>query len=181
MNKKEFIKALSKELHDYEDRDEILSYYEELINEAVLNGETEEGFVFKLGTPFQIREALLNDGSFKKKLKEKENFQIKRLFSTTAKIFSGIVVGFVAFVMGIVGVSFVVGGLRNTVSIIFRFMINFPTKVEIFFFLFSQLILGIGILLLGIGILWYILLNMKMFFMRLTWKIDSSMNKRRKA
>ncbi|MDD2260435.1 MAG: DUF1700 domain-containing protein [Acholeplasmataceae bacterium] len=181
MNKKEFIKALSKALHDYEDKDEILSYYEELIDEAVLNEMSEETFIFKLGSPTQIRETLLNDGSFKKRLKEKENFQIKRLFSTTAKLFSGIIVGFVAIVMGIVGFSFVIGGLSNSVAIMLRFIVNFPTKIEVFFFIISQLILGIGLLLLGIGILWYTVANTKIIFMKLTGKIDSSMDKRRQA
>lgn len=83
--------------------------------------------------------------------------------------------------MGIVGFSFVIGGLSNSVAIMLRFIVNFPTKIEVFFFIISQLILGIGLLLLGIGILWYTVANTKIIFMKLTGKIDSSMDKRRQA
>ena len=41
--------------------------------------------------------------------------------------------------MGIVGFSFVIGGLSNSVAIILRFIVNFPTKIEVFFFIISQL------------------------------------------
>lgn len=181
MDKKTFIKELNKTLHSYENKDEVISYYEELIDEAISNGENELEFISKLGTPKQIKETLLSDGSFKEKLKEKKNFQIKGIFSVTAKILSGVVVGFVAFIMGIIAFSFVVSGFGNSFNIIVRLVLNFPSTFEVLMFVISQFLLGIGFLLLGIGIFWYITENIRQYFMKLTGKIDTSLNKRKIA
>lgn len=179
MDKKTFIKELEKTLHNYEDKDEIINYYEELIDEAVSSDEDEIEFISKLGTPKQIKETLLSDGSFKEKLKEKKNFQIKGIVSVTAKVLSGVVVGFVAFIMGIIAFSFVVSGVGNSFNVIVRLILNFPTTFEVLMFIISQFLLGIGFLLIGIGIFWYITENIRQYFMKLTGKIDTSLNKRK--
>lgn len=58
MNKKEFLKKLKQALKNDVDKIELINYYDELIDEAVLNGEYESDVIARLGSVSEIISAM---------------------------------------------------------------------------------------------------------------------------
>lgn len=90
MQKKEFIRLLRMELDflSKAEREEAIHYYEELISDAVDNGENEERFIESLGSIAQIALNIRNDRGYIGKEKTKQSIGVKDVVSATTKFVS---------------------------------------------------------------------------------------------
>lgn len=87
MQKKEFIRLLRMEL-DFltkAEREEAISYYEELIADAVDSGASEEQFIDGLGSIAQIALNIRNDRGYIVKEKQKQMIDVNEVVSATTK------------------------------------------------------------------------------------------------
>lgn len=182
MNKYEFLYKLNKNLLTYSvrEREEITHYYDELIQDAIDNGESEEDFITRLGSVETIIRTIKKDDSFIDNVKDKKNFELKKVFSITSKVIGYaiyvvliIIIASVAFSFAtsgaslfIIGVTRLIMGIKNSVS-----------SMSILMYL-GNILLGSGLLLLGIyGFIWLIKQSKNKLEKLLEW-IQDLINKR---
>lgn len=119
MNKKEFLKKLSHKLSKNENKVEIVSYYDELIDEAISNGENETLFIENLGNIDDIVSSLNEDDtktiSESKKSSKTTNPTFTKIIITLSKI------GYVF--LYVVSIFFLLSVVFNSVSSIVEFVI----------------------------------------------------------
>ncbi len=182
MNKYEFLYKLNKNLLSYSvrEREEITHYYDELIQDAIDNGETEEEFINRLGSIETIIRTIKKDDTFIDNVKEKKNFELKKVFSITSKVIGYaiyillvIVIASVAFSFATSGASlFVIGATKLVVGIK-----NSVSGMSILMYL-GNILLGSGLLLLGIyGFIWLVKQSKNKLEKLLEW-IQEFFNKR---
>lgn len=153
MNRAEFIEVLRKELVSLKkaERDKFINYYEEIINDYIENGLTEEEVIEKVGNPKIIAKNILNvqgNVEFEAPSINSKIINIillilgfplwgSLLFAGLMLILSGlIIVWFVPFASGVSAIAFFAAGLLSIVAT--PFMIAD--------------VLSVGIVQLGMGI-----------------------------
>lgn len=153
MNRAEFIEVLRKELVSLKkaERDKFINYYEEIINDYIENGLTEEEVIEKVGNPKIIAKNILNEQGNVEFEAPSINSKIiniillilgfplwgSLLFAGLMLILSGlIIVWFVPFASGVSAIAFFAAGLLSIVAT--PFMIAD--------------VLSVGIVQLGMGI-----------------------------
>lgn len=182
MNKYEFLYKLNKNLQTYSvnEREEITHYYDELIQDAIDNGESEEAFIDRLGSVDTIIRTIKKDDSFIANVKGKKDFELKKVFSVSSKVIGYaifvvfvIVIGSIAFSFATSGVSlFLVGSVKLVMGIK-----NSISSMSILSYL-GNVLLGLGLLMLGIyGFLWLFKQSKNKLEKLLEW-IQESINKR---
>jgi uncharacterized membrane protein len=165
MNKYEFLYKLNQALgqSSAKERQEVVKYYDELIQDAIDNGENETAFIEKLGSVDKIVRTLRTDRDFVTNVKEKKDYQLQTVFSVSVKIIGYFVlVGFI-FVIGSLGVSLVATGVGMMVY----------AGIELYHTLASVWVwntvlvyggtfaLGLGLFLVGIGVFRWIIRESK--------------------
>ena len=182
MNKYEFLYKLNKNLDAFKtsERDEITHYYDELIQDAVDNGENEESFIDRLGSIETIIRTIKKDDSFVTNVKEKKDFELRKVFSVSSKvvgyaifIFVIIVIGSIAFSLVTSGVSlFVVGAVRLIIGIK-----NAVSSMTLIMYA-GNVLLGLGLLLLGAAGFWWLVKQSKDKLEKLLEWIQKTLDKR---
>ena len=182
MNKYEFLYKLNKNLQTYSvhEREEITHYYDELIQDATDNGESEEEFINRLGSVDTIIRTIKKDESFIVNVKEKKDFELRKVIGFTSKVLGYaiyilfiIIAGSIAFSLAASGVSlFVLGATKLIIGIN-----NSVSSMSILMYL-GNILLGSGLLLFGIyGFIWIIKQSKNKLEKLLEW-IQESFNKR---
>jgi len=112
MNKYEFLYKLNQGMENSsaKERQEIAKYYDELIQDAIDNGENEADFIEKLGSIDKIIRTIRTDRDFVTNVKEKKDYQLKNVFSVSVKILGYLALGIIIFTLGTVGFSLVTSG-----------------------------------------------------------------------
>lgn len=151
MTKKEFLKQLRLSLKNEADKEEIINYYDELIDEATLNGEIESQFIDRLGPIDDIIKQM-----DKTPYKKRENKSVEVVKKTTSKVsrllLETLIMSGYALLM-VVSFSFIVGGAFQTVKSVSH-MGNASTN-EVMIYYIGEMIFTIGLCLMGIGLMWY--------------------------
>lgn len=151
MTQSEFLSGLKAHLSKIpkDEREKIVEYYSEIINDKIDEGKTEEQAVSELGSPEQVAQSVLED-YFDNDSKHKEN---KKSRSVGAIIGFSILIPFVILmveVLGVVSLSFIVGSAGLLIGGAAFFISSF----WIFFQSFAAGLfqLGIGFFSVAIGV-----------------------------
>ncbi|MGD9761377.1 MAG: DUF1700 domain-containing protein, partial [Candidatus Izemoplasmatales bacterium] len=81
MKRKEFLNELKQELKFYTkiDSEEIIYYYDEMIQDAIDEGKNEENFINSLGSLNDIVKGIVGDDQFIKEIKHSNNNSLTEL------------------------------------------------------------------------------------------------------
>ena len=148
MTKKAFIKQLNTALMRETDRKEIITYYEELIDEAILNGEVEQEFIEKLGPIDQI---VLQMDKTPYKNKTTQAIVIKKQTSKGLRILLQTVILFWLGICMLIGFSFLVGGPVQFVRSLIRLFESSSTELMIYYV--GEVLFAFGLTLMGFWII----------------------------
>lgn len=154
MDRKTFIKQLRFELKKKRklDVEEVIYYYDELIQDAVETGELESDVVDRLGDIKSIVKQVSADESFITKVKETNLNSLKNVLSTSVKIISAVVFAFLVFIAIITGGSIMVSGVGVIISALIAVATAAEELAE-YLILFGTVIIGIGMILLGLALI----------------------------
>jgi uncharacterized membrane protein len=154
MDRKTFIKQLRFELKKKRklDVEEVIYYYDELIQDAVETGEIENEVVDRLGDIKSIVRQVSADESFITKVKETNLNSLKNVLSTSVKIISAVVFAFLVFIAIITGGSIMVSGVGVIISALIAVATAAEELAE-YLILFGTVIIGIGMILLGLALI----------------------------
>lgn len=153
MKRKQFINQLKKELKYYKkiDSEEIIYYYDEMIQDAVDEGQNEEWFIQSLGPVDEIVKNMVQDDNFIKEVKSSNSNSISNILGGTIKIFSLIVYYFSLFILAIVSISIAGSGLAMIgQSIVYLLLDDLSTSDQ--WIMIGIIAIGLGVLSIGIGI-----------------------------
>jgi uncharacterized membrane protein len=150
MNKYEFLYRLDRALVGFGpgEKAEIVRYYEELIQDARDSGETEEEFIDRLGSVETIVRTIRKDGNFVTNVKEKKNFQLRKVFDVTVRIIGYSLFGIFAFAVGTAAFSISVAGISSFFASAVAFARNIAADAST-----ANTIMCAGGMLIGISLL----------------------------
>lgn len=151
MKRKEFIIALKNKLSKTNklNREEVIFYYEELIQDAVDNGEDEKEFISRLGNVDEIIIKVSDDESFLVNIKEKNQNYLSSLLNSTVRLISLIIYYFLMVILGIVAISLLIGGGAFLVQTLLFWAKNAIESVD-YLTLIGIILIGVGLIILGI-------------------------------
>lgn len=163
MNKSEFIRQLRLELDflNKEDREDVIKYYDELIQDAVDNGKNEADFIAGLGSFDEIIKNIKQDRTFMEKVKTINiTPEVKNGLGIAAKVIGYIVFVIFSIVIISIGISFIVsGGSAGTLAIfnLVTSLISETTTLSVFSIIgrIGTAIFGAGLLIIGIWLIWW--------------------------
>lgn len=165
MNKYEFLYKLNQGL-DYssaKERQEVVKYYDELIQDAIDSGENEVAFIDKLGSVDKIVRTIRTDRDFVTNVKEKKDYQLQSVFSVSVKILGYLLLIGIVFVIGSIGFSLVTTGAGMMVY----------SGIELYYSLTSTwvwgtvlvyggtIVVGLGLILIGVWVFNWIIKESK--------------------
>jgi len=153
MNKTDFLRKMRIEL-DFltkEEREDVIKYYDEMIQDAVEGGQTEEAFIESLGSIDAIVDTIRKDSGFVKKVRNKLSPEAKEAISVTAKV-----VGYILFVLGAIivigmGCSFAASGTMMAVLAITDIVTNPAQAAMVLLMRAGQIVLGAGLIIVAIS------------------------------
>ncbi|MDD3126687.1 MAG: DUF1700 domain-containing protein [Candidatus Izemoplasmatales bacterium] len=153
MNKYEFLYKLNQSLEHCSntERQEIVHYYDELIQDAIDSGESEAEFIDKLGSVDKITRTIKKDQDFVTNVKEKKDYQLQKVFSVTVKIIGYFIFFILMIVIGSIGISLVASGGGTLVFAgirIYEAVIKSLSAATIIMYAGSASI-GLGLVLIG--------------------------------
>jgi len=153
MNKKEFLNQLKRELKYYKkiDTEEIIYYYDEMIQDAIDEGKDPATFIKNLGSIDAVVSNVVRDGDFMVEVKTSNNNSITNILNGTVKLISYLAYIFAIFVLGIVSISIIISGAAMIIqSSIYLILNNLTVNDQ--WILIGIIVMGIGIGLIGIAI-----------------------------
>lgn len=174
MKKNEFLSILKKELSYMarQEQNEILDYYDEMINDAVESGESERDFIASLGSVDEIARNIRKDTSFLESIKSKSSFRVTNVFSITVKIIGYFFFAILLIVVISIGFSFSVSGISlMAAGGMMVAMLQVFDAVTVLFFV-SMIVFGLGFLLIGVAMLKGFFRNFKGIIQRLFHRVD---------
>ncbi len=180
MTKLEFLKQLKTGLSSYADGAEILNYYEELIDDAVSNGEIESDFIHKLGSVEQIIRTIKKDANFKLKVKNRENYALREVISQASKVIALFFTIIGVIVLGSISISFITSGSVSFITYMVFLLTKDVSRVEVLIYYVSSMVLGLGLLLVGVVIISTLIRKTKTWLDRAIIKIDELIKRRQK-
>jgi len=148
MNKKQFLKQLKKALGRGRETANIINYYDELIEEAKLNGELEVDVIARLGTIESIVASISEQPKDTYKTSStKANKQTNVVLTITSKV----VVIILSLFLLIVLASVIIANSINIVQSVYKLFTNNDVLVK--FYYGSEIIFTIGVILIAIFII----------------------------
>lgn len=148
MKKDEFLKCLEEKIIDSTEKENLLNYYNELIEDKIDSGLSEEEAVFSLG-PI---EDIIKKSNVKEKIKIDEDVKNNTNINIDTKKISEIIIAILLWFCLIFGGIFIIGSIIALISV-------FITSIGLFglsFFIaldniyFAMLLIGISLVLAGI-------------------------------
>lgn len=155
MKRKEFLTLLKNELRKRRDieMEEVIFYYDELIQDAVDNGENEEVFIINLGSVKDIIRRLEDDESFIAEVKVNNRNVVEKTFSFSVKIIAYFFVGLISFVVSIAAISIFFSGASIVFAIIVRLL--YVNDIDAYGYLanFGMIMIGVSLSLFSIALI----------------------------
>lgn len=164
MGKREFLNRLERRLQAIAkvEKEEVIRYYDELIQDAVDNGENEAEFVMRLGSIDEIIDTIRKDEDFLKKLREKHDFTLKTAVTTTTKMIGYFVFGILSFVVAVTSFSFIVSGGTTAVYGVIMLIVSDELNTYLLLMRVGNIFVGVGLVMLAVGLFqWYFRVSKK--------------------
>lgn len=155
MRKGLFIQNLRRRLNfmDRKEREEVIKYYDELIQDAIDNNEDEEQFILGLGRMDDLVKNIKDDDTFVTQVKEKRGFTVTGTTLLLIRII-GYFIYFIIFITAMsVAFSFIVSGFAIGVQAIFKLIVSQGETIYYQIMYAGNIMAGIGLILLGSGII----------------------------
>jgi uncharacterized membrane protein len=155
MKRREFLRKLKTELRKRRDIEieEVLFYYDELIQDAVDSGETEEIFIANLGSVEDIRRRIEDEEEFILKVKTKNDLVIKDVLDNTVKVLGYCIFGIIAFSLTIASISVFASGIGVIGLAIFRLVTSTPADTYGYLAILGIALVGLSLVVLGIAVI----------------------------
>lgn len=153
MRRKEFLRELKFELRKRRDIDveEVIFYYDELIQDAVDNKELESEFIRKLGSVRDICRKIIDDEGFLIKLREKNRNSIRTAIGITVKIIGYVVFFWVAFAIVVASFSLLSSGIAIVGQTLIRMVANPPADTYGYIMLVGFIVVGVSLIFISVG------------------------------
>jgi uncharacterized membrane protein len=182
MNRRNFLRALKEELRKRRDieTEEVLFYYDELIQDAIDNGESEDVFIANLGSVKDIVRRLEDDKEFVSKVKSKNNDVVKDVLSKSVKIIGYFIFGVIGFSLAVTCISVFFSGVGIIFYAIGRALVNPPVETYGYLVLLGFVLVGISLTLLGVGVMKWFINQAKPALLTIFRNINDFVNKRGK-
>ena len=154
MRRKQFLKELKFELRKRRDIEveEVIYYYDELIQDAVEHGEEEEIFIINLGSIREITRKLIDDETFIKEVKQKNRNSVKNALGLTVKVFGYFIFSIVAFVVVVTSFSLFASGVAVVIQTIVRMFVTPPADNYGYIMLVGFITVGISMVFIAVGL-----------------------------
>jgi uncharacterized membrane protein len=154
MRRKEFLRTLREELRKRRDIEieEVIYYYDELIQDAVDNGEDESEFIRKVGSVKDISRRITDDSEFIIRVKQKNLDSIRNVVGLTVKIVGYFIFSIIAFTIIVTSFSLFVSGLGIIVQTLVRMIASPPVDNYGYIMLFGFITVGISLVFISIGL-----------------------------
>lgn len=159
MKRKEFLRILRDELRKHRniDTEEVLFYYDELIQDAVENGEDEEIFILNLGSVKDIVRRMEDDETFVAEVKQRNSDIVSNVLSLTVKLVGYAVFGLGTFILGSIIFSIFVSGISVFGAGFVKAILSGPYDLYGYLALAGVVLVGLSLIILSVAILkWYI-------------------------
>ena len=155
MNKKTFLNELKKELKYYKkiNSEEIIYYYDEMIQDAIDEGQDEETFIKNLGSISSIIANIIQDEGFVKDVKTANIDSLGNIVSGTVKVMSLIIYYFVVVILAIIFGSIFFSGFGMVIQSILYLIFDQPTQTDLWVIV-GVILMGIGIMILSFGLIY---------------------------
>lgn len=153
MNRKQFLNQLKKELKYYKklDTEEIIYYYDEMIQDAVDEGQNEEWFIKSLGPINEIVRNMVQDENFIKEVRTSNSNSITNILGGSIKILSLAIYYFSLFTLAIVAISIAGSGIAM-IGQAFVYLLLDELSTTDQWIMIGIIMIGLGVLSIGIGI-----------------------------
>ncbi len=163
LKKNDFLKMLKAELSFLPkfEQNEILDYYEELIQDALDHGEIENEFIDALGSIDTIIYNIKKDGSFLEKVKNHANLSVSDVFDFTVKVIGYFFFFILAITFVSIGFSFVVTGISIFFYAGIQIFVDSDASMNTQLFRVSEIVFGIGFAFVGISLFKWFFQNVK--------------------
>lgn len=182
MNRRQFLKELKIELRKRRDfeTEEVLFYYDEMIQDAIDNGESEEIFVMNLGSVKDIVRRLEDDKEFLIELKHKNSDAIRNVLSTTVKVISYFIFGVLAFTIVVTSFSVFMSGIAVVIAAIGQVLISNPADILGYLLMFGVILIGFSLIVISVGVVKWFFNQANPALLSIFRKINDFINKRGK-
>ena len=182
MNRKQFLKVLKEELRKRRDieTEEVLFYYDEMIQDASDNGESEDVFIMNLGSVKDIVRRLEDDEDFLTKVKDRNSTIVKNVLSTTVKITGYFIFGVIAFSLSVTGISLFFSGVGVVIAAIIRGFMSTPMDIYSYLILLGIVLIGLSLIVLSIGIVKWFFNQANPALLTIFRRLNDFLNKRGK-
>lgn len=177
MNKYEFLYKLNQGLDhsSANERQEVVKYYDELIQDAIDNGENEIAFIDKLGSVDKIVRTIRTDRDFVTHVKEKKNYQLQSVFSVSVKILGYLLLIGIVFVIGSIGFSLVTSGagmmIYSGIELYYALSTTWVWGTVLVYG--GMLVVGLGLILIGVWVFRWIFKESKNYLEKMMEFISS--------
>lgn len=146
MKKNDFLRNLKVKLVflDKNEKDEIIGYYDELIQDAIDNNEDEDQFILGLGKIDELVHTIEKDDTFVQKVIEKRAFNLGEAASTTVKVIGYFFFAILAFTVACIAFSFVVSGIAVDIQAIIQLIVDAGKPITVQIMILGKLAIGLG-------------------------------------
>lgn len=156
MTKKTFLNALKQALGGEPEAHEIVNYYDELIDEATLNGELEADVVERLGSVEVIVASL---GKKSKGADASEKKVKKTTFNFVVDVIVKIALVGLFIVLFSFGVTLISSSGINLFAALFKVFTS--SDIQVVFYYISQIVSSIGFILIGVWVMIKMIIQIK--------------------
>jgi uncharacterized membrane protein len=159
MKKNEFLRELKKHLEFYSrsEQNEVLNYYDELIQDAADHGEEEKAFIDSLGPIDDIVVSIKKDSTFFDKVRSKIPFTVSEAFDMTVKVIGYTFFAIFAFTILTISFSFFISGIGVIFVSAYQLVVNLTQDTMTTLLRLSQMVVGLGLVILGIAMFkWFV-------------------------
>ncbi len=181
MRRKEFLRQLKKELRKSRDIEveEVLFYYDELIQDAIDNGEKEEIFIANLGTVKQVRRKIEDEEDFIIELKD-HNKEWRNALAIPIKVLSYFIFGVIAFSLSVASFSIAASGVGVIGVGVYRLLFTAPVDTYGYVAVSGMILIGLGLTVFGIAIVKWLFSEANTSILVIFRKIKELFNRREK-
>ena len=154
MKRKEFIYKLKRELKFYKkiDTQEIIYYYEEMIQDAIDEGINEEEFIAGLGSIRKIIQNMVGDDQFIDEVKRSNNNSLSILIGGTVKLISFFFYGLAIFIAFVIAISIILSGFAVAFQSLVYIFANTLISTD-YIAIAGLCAIGVGIILIGFAMI----------------------------
>lgn len=180
MNRKQFLKELKNELNKRNDieTEQVLFYYDEMIQDAVENGEDEEVFIVNLGPVADIRRRLEDEAEFIVSVRSSNANVVQNVLGTSVKIIGYFIFGVIAFSLTVTTVSVFVSGIAIIFSGLWKVFFDQPTDLYGYLATAGIILVGLSLSLLSIGVFKWFVEQAKPVLLSIFRKLKDLFNRR---